>query len=109
MSVQDDLVAWYAGYNQKYFGDELPKDVVLDFHLHDPDKMGVTIFGTQDGFIHIEFNPEYIKSTKTLRMTLLHEMCHVQLFVEEQPDDHGPFWQSCMHRLANQKAMEDLW
>ncbi len=115
--ADSDLQAWYNGYNQKYFQHELPEagsfsppDVIIDFRLNDPDKMGVTVFGSVDGYIHMSFNPAFIKSTKTLRLTMLHEMCHIEGFVEDVHElDHGPKWQGCMHRLANQGAFEELW
>jgi hypothetical protein len=116
--VDMDLTAWYNGYNQMYFNNELPKagtlsppDVIIDFHLRDPKKMGVTIFGEADGYIRMSFNPDYIKSEKTLRLTLLHEQCHIELFVEDVHtlDDHGPEWQACMLRLAEKGAFHDLW
>lgn len=113
-----NLNAWYDGYNQMYFQKELPEagsfsppDVIIDFHLDDPDKMGLTVFGEQDGFIRMGLNPTYIKSTKTLRLTMLHEMCHIRLFVEDihSMNDHGPQWQSCMLDLAKAGAFADLW
>lgn len=116
--VDTDLRAWYNSYNTVYFQKELPEagnfsppDVIIDFHLHDPKKMGITVFGAADGYIHMGFNPDYIKSENTLKMVLLHEMCHVQMFVEEVHtlNDHGPEWQGCMHRLVNQGAFDNLW
>jgi hypothetical protein len=113
-----DLSSWYNGYNHQYFNNELPEagtlsppDVIIDFHLKDPHKMGVTIFGEADGYIRMSFNPDYIKSEKTLRMVLLHEQCHVQLFVEDihTLDDHGPEWQACMRHLADIGAFATLW
>lgn len=114
----DKLNAWYNGYNEKYFQKELPEagsvsppDVVITFNLHDADKAGITIFGAQDGFIHMGLNPDFLKGTKTLRLTMLHEQCHIRMFVENahEFDQHGPKWQACMHHLADEGAFEDLW
>jgi hypothetical protein len=112
------LDAWYNSYNHQYFNGELPEagtlsppDVIIDFHLSDPKKLGITIFGEADGYIRMSFNPDYIKSQNTLKMTMLHEQCHIELFVEDihTLDDHGPEWQACMLRLAEKGAFHDLW
>lgn len=103
------LAAWYQGYNEKYFNQELPKDVLITKHLIDDRFMAQTFY--QQTYYHIALNPRYNVSPVTERGTLLHEMCHVRGLssgITEFPD-HGPLWQSCMHRLANLGALEDVW
>lgn len=104
-----DLGQWYAGYNHKYFQDELPKDVIISRTLADDRFMAITFY--DNGRYHIELNPKYNLSTKTERINLLHESCHIRIFIEhdEEFDDHGPHWQACMHRLSDQGAFEDIW
>lgn len=106
-----DLQVWFAGYNEMYFNDALPKTVLVDWHLNDPRYLGLTDYEEHGEYYHIMLNPEYNKSGKTARLTLLHEMCHVSLRHDDDVefDQHGPKWQACMHRLANAGAMEDLW
>lgn len=110
----DPLDAWYRGYNEVYFNNELP-NVLIDHSLTDDRFMALTSFS--NGFYHIQFNPKfgYHPNPKGTSITelrnLLHESCHVEIFIQnaEQFDDHGSHWQSCMYRLAKLKAFENLW
>ncbi len=109
---QDDqhtLNQWYFAFNHQYFQDELPNDVIITRTLNDDRFMALTFENSEH--YHIAINPKYNISTKSERIDLLHEMCHVQMFIENdyQLDDHGSHWQACMHRLANQGAFENLW
>lgn len=106
---QDHLDPWYRGFNEKYFGSELPQTVVISHNLYDGRFQALTEYA--NGYYHIEFNPKYNQAGRTELFTLLHEMCHIrQLSSNENDfDDHGPKWQSCMHELANKGAFEDLW
>ena len=106
---QQELSQWYLGYNHQYFQDELPQDTVLSRDLHDDRFMALTTY--VDGRYHIQINPRYNESRKSERIDILHESCHVLMFIENdyELDDHGPHWQACMHRLAHQGAFESLW
>jgi len=104
-----NLDAWYAGYNEKYWGGELPNDVVITRNLHDDRFMAITVPTGRS--YEIDLNMKYLPSPKEEKETLLHETCHIQIFVEDTPEinDHGPKWQACMHRITKEGAMEDLW
>jgi hypothetical protein len=108
-AAPDSLDSWFAGYNHAYFQDELPKTTVITKDLTDDRFMALTFY--ENGAYHIALNPKYNFSTKIERENLLHESCHILIFIEheEEFDDHGPKWQHCMHRLADQGAFEDLW
>ena len=112
----DPLDSWYRAYNNIYFQKELPDTVYITHDLTDDRFMAVTD-RLLSGAYHIRFNVKYGYtpipggiSVEELR-NLLHESCHVLLFVEkdEELNDHGPHWQNCMHRLANMGAFENLW
>ena len=105
---RDWLEKWYQGYNHKYFGDELPAAIIVHT-LKDEHRMAET---EQAGtYYEIRMNPKYEPSEQQARMTLLHEMCHVENLASPEPvfEDHGRVWQGCMHDLANEGAFEDLW
>lgn len=106
---QDRLDSWFAGYNHAYFQDELPKDTEISHNLQDPRFMAVTFY--DNGRYHIAFNPAYNISGKTEQLNLIHEMCHIRVFVEqdEEAEDHGPHFQRCMMDLAKQGAFKDIW
>ena len=108
-AAPDGLDSWYAGYNHEYFQDELPKTVVITKTLNDDRFMALTFY--ENGAYHIALNPKYNFSTKIERENLLHEMCHIRIFVEhdEEFEDHGPKWQACMLELAKKGAFADLW
>jgi len=109
-AIPDPLEVWYQGYNVALFDHELPDKIVIDHELHDDRFMAVTDMYA-DGTFRISFNSKFEPSPKQGRETLLHEQCHIQLIVEGETelDVHGKKWQSCMHRLANKGAFEDLW
>ena len=93
-----------------YFRDALPANVVITRNLTDDTKMAKTEMA--GGYYHIAFNPRFNQSSKTERLNLLHEMCHVYVEVGgyHEFDDHGPIWESCMHvQLADRGAFDDLW
>jgi hypothetical protein len=104
------LDAWYATYNHMYFQDRLPKTTVITRNLTDDRFMAQTFY--ENNFYHIAINPRYNESRKTEKLNLLHESCHIEVFIdkeEDEFDDHGEHWQRCMHRLADEKAFENLW
>lgn len=114
-AVQDPLDAWYVGYNHAYFQDRLPKTVIISHSLDNDYRMAETTPFTNN-YYHIDFNPKYgyhpgNGTSITELRNLLHEMCHVQVFVENayEFDDHGAHWQGCMHRLADMRAFDNLW
>jgi len=104
------LDVWYAAYNHEYFQDSLPKTTVITRNLADDRFMAQTFY--ENGYYHIAINPRYNESGKTEKLNLLHESCHLYIFVtheDDEYDDHGPKWQACMHRLADENAFEQLW
>jgi galactose-1-phosphate uridylyltransferase len=106
----DRLDTWYASNNERYFNNELPKNVLITHDLKDDNFEAVTEHGSY-GWFHISFNPTYNRSVNQEKFTLLHEMCHVQQLTsdEEEFDQHGKKWQACMHRIADAKGFDDLW
>src|SRR5579863_2530166 len=85
-TILDPLDAWYRGYNDIYFNDELPNTVVISHDLKDDSRMAQTT-PFSNGWYHIDFNPKFGyhagKGTSITELrNLFHEMCHVQVFVE---------------------------
>jgi SprT-like family protein len=109
-SQRDRLDPWYRGFNDKYFNNELPQNVLITHDVHD-DRFVAYTEEYKTGFYHISFNPKLNLSGRQELETLLHESCHIQILSsgETEDDDHGPKWQSCMHELANKGALEELW
>ena len=104
------LDTWYATYNHEYFQDELPKNVVITRNLTDDSFSAFTFY--TDNWFHIAINPRLNIDPGAEKMTLLHESCHIYIAVtheDNEPNNHGPKWQACMHRLANENAFESLW
>jgi hypothetical protein len=110
IAQSNHLNAWFRSYNERYFNNELPQDVVITRNLNDSRFMALTEY-KEDGFYHIKINPKYNPTDRVERLTLLHESCHIRLSVkhEEEFDDHGPLWQHCMQDLAKKGAFSDLW
>lgn len=100
-----ELQALYHEFNKKWFGNKLPKDMVVCFaglHMH---RMAVTRY--------YRARPLYIEMNKNLRwnhsvvaMTLLHEMVHVAL---PYRINHGPEFHKAMKSLAKRGAFTPFW
>jgi hypothetical protein len=94
----------YSEFNQEYFHDRLPHDVVIDFG--ESVAMATTV-KMADGRFHIAFNEKYNQSARQMRETMLHEVCHVKTWhplAEQTPEDiltgqHGNRWRACMLQL----------
>jgi predicted SprT family Zn-dependent metalloprotease len=82
---------------------------VITEGLTDDRFMAITDY--DNGYFHIGINPKFNLSTKTERINLIHEMCHIRGFVEhdDEFDQHGMKWQACMHSVADQNGFNDLW
>lgn len=113
----EGLPVWYAEYNSGYFQDKLPKDVVIDYGEYRPDFIATTSL-LKDGRYHIAFNEDLAKAPRVAHLFLLHEMCHVKTFDEDDLEtratlggSHGPRWQRCMLILdfdgANRRELID--
>lgn len=68
--------------------------------------VGVTDEETQHTFFVIYFHPGYHASLDMIKMSVLHEMCHVALHPYMK---HGRKFQEEMKRLAMRDAFEGIW
>ncbi len=108
IDLPKNLDKWNEGYNSEYFGDKLPKNVIIDWSEYNPDRMGSTST-LPDGRFHIALNGTYCLADRTAHMVLLHEDCHVFTFSEITRDpksEHGPKWRTCMLNLYQQGAFK---
>jgi hypothetical protein len=96
------LNSWYAQYNDEYFDNKLPK-AIIDLNLRNG-HMAETSYPDFKTF-HITFDPHYIAAHRTARFTLLHEMCHVRTWGD---DDHGPRWRTCMLGIDQQGGFRNI-
>jgi len=112
-SDSDNLYIWYAGYNDEYFGDNLPRDTVITQEKIDSDSLANTVFNKSDKRFHIRFNSMYPIGSRLSHLILLHEQCHIETYDEPMNDndaepDHGPRWRACMLRLETMGAWRRL-
>lgn len=99
-----DLNLWYRGYNEVYFMDQLPKDVVVNWgDLSGYKWMGVTVGHS------IVLDKASNKILRVAKMTLLHEMCHLDPDASKALDIHGREFDACMLKVAEQGGFHDLW
>jgi predicted SprT family Zn-dependent metalloprotease len=107
----DNLQQWYQYYNAALFNHELPDKIEIDHQLHDDSNMAITECGNVSKICRIDMNPDFEHGYRIRRETLLHEMCHVDVFALNgaELEEHGPRWQRCMHRVADENGFEDLW
>lgn len=106
--TNSDLQYAYRIANRRYFGNKLPKDLLVKFATINRYKLGSTWMNHSNGWkpyrIHISSKLRFSSSLSL--MTLLHEMVHVEF---PKPDDHGPWFNKRMKKLAKAGAFEGLW
>ncbi len=106
---RDRLYGQYQEFNEEYFGNKLPKDIIIDHN--EPKMMASTMYLSGIGRFYISFNDKYTLAERVADETLLHEQCHIATW-SEQPTDgtfdqskrHGPRWRACMLQLDMQGA-----
>ncbi len=103
------LQAVYAAYNEAYFCNTLPKEVVLDFSLHNSDRIAQTTHLQMFGPFRISFNKDFAKAERVQELFLLHEMCHIKTWKQgENNNDHGSDWQACMVTVDAADGFRDI-
>ena len=109
--VQPDLQTLYDQYNRGWFEEKLPiLPVTWIDDASDKAPMAVT-HGTKTEPDSIEMNRAFLPAQVETELYLFHEMCHVETWVASHKlkDQHGEYFQSCMRRLADEGAFNDLW
>lgn len=86
-----EIANQYRVFNEQYFDNKLPKDVVIDYG--ESVDMASTI-QMSDGRFHLAFNDRFVAAPRILNIILLHEQCHVKTWKESPM--HGPEWRTCM-------------
>lgn len=84
----------YRIFNEQYFDNKLPKDVVIDYS--ESVDMASTM-KMRDGRFHIAFNDKFVAAPRIMNIVLIHEQCHVKTW--EEILKHGPLWRTCMLTL----------
>lgn len=100
-----DLKIAYDSYNKKYFGNKLPKDMVVHFApCGDERNIGFTRF-YRNRPLFIVIDKRIRKMKAIVLATLLHEMVHCEL----PKSNHGAPFQKRMLKLAKAGAFNKLW
>lgn len=111
-SGSDNLYIWYAGYNDQYFGDKLPRDPIISHEKSAPDEVAHTEYNASQKRFHIVFNTMYPIGERMEHLALQHEMCHIETPepTEQVAKDggHGPEWRTCMLKMEAMGAWRDL-
>jgi hypothetical protein len=93
----------YHDFNKKYFGNRLPKDMVVHFKRM-RNNHGVTMmFENRPLYILLDFKMRGLYRQTAL--TLLHEMVHVEI----PKTQHGPKFHKRMLQLAKAGAFKRWW
>jgi hypothetical protein len=101
------LARAYARFNKTYFGNKLPKDMVVRFAKLDINNVGLAVtYCKFERPLYIDISRPLAVHSMLADMTLLHEMVHV-----ENPKwcGHGPKFQKRMLQLAKKGAFRDCW
>ena len=105
----------YAGYNDLYFDNKLPKDTQF-FNTLGGSNMADTVCDDLGQNCIMRFNPHYTAAPRTAESTMLHEMCHVKVWTrlldsnrpamqDQKEYAHSKPWQSCMLILDTEGAL----
>lgn len=106
--TDEQLQAWYDGFNEEYFSNRLQKAEVKWDDLTAKNDMGLTE-RRPDGSILITLDRATNNTRKTAQWTVAHETCHVAVPAGLEFEDHGPKFQNCMVNLATHGAFADIW
>lgn len=103
--LNEHLIYQFGVYNNAYFQDKLPTDVVIDFSETRDLYVSVTD-RLPDGRYRIAFNKRYVRAMSVADVILLHEACHIPTYDYKDPVDgyHGKEWRACMTNLEIQGA-----
>lgn len=103
MVTNAELQCMYHEFNKKWFGNRLPKDMVVNFEKMDP--LGCTLF-RRGRPLYININWKFRSNRSSVAMTLLHEMVHVEL---PYGINHGRQFHKRMMQLARKGAFKAWW
>jgi len=93
----------YHEFNKKYFGNRLPKDMVVKFKRM-PANHGITMmFEKRPLYVLLDFGMRGLH--RSAMLTLLHEMVHI----EHPSFSHGPLFHKRMLQLAKVGAFRRWW
>lgn len=109
MITNQELRFAYKTFNRAYFSNRLPKDMPVFFQkrLIRQGKLGKTAVHLQTNRpLWIEISPQIRFSGKIVRLTLLHEMVHVE---NPKPAGHGVWFEKRMMALAKAGAFRGYW
>ena len=102
------LELYYQIYNEQYFDNRLPKDVIIYWDTSiEVDELAVTSLNQSADQFVVRFSLNLQFSDALSRMVLLHEMVHIKLWNVAR--GHGKAFQDEMLSLANRGAFEQLW
>jgi hypothetical protein len=110
------LRRFYLFLNRKWFDGQLPLNTTLTWEACQAD-MWAGCFLNDDGSFHIILDPILRGIHGYMMQVLLHEMVHIQVYLEtgrwnkNQKRLHGKhsLWQAKMRQLAARGAFDDLW
>lgn len=108
MNSDRSLKHWYDKFNGLYFNGELPQIVIYWEPLSNADGSTCPVYEVDHGQFQIKLDPS-IKGFPCLwKITLLHEMVHVKLWVKHPKHQHGKLFQTELSRIFNLGAYKKL-
>lgn len=104
------LKYWFDKYNSKWFGGELPSNILI-YWEPPPSAYANTcpVFEVDHGQFCIKVDPAVKGIPFYWRQLILHEMVHVKFWSKHPRHLHGKMFQEEMKRLANDGAFKPLW
>lgn len=109
--TEEELRSKAATFNFTLFDNRIPLgSVLIKWEKRLRTAAGKTKYWQSKGECLIELNPALLDTEAKFNNTLVHEMCHVAVFlVDGDPaDSHGPKWQHWVQRVQQKDASLDI-
>jgi hypothetical protein len=111
-TISVNLTHLYEEFNEEDYDGRLPKDLIV-YSDNAEGNMGLKDDSCEMGErVCIHINPIFNNTASTEAWTLKHEMCHVyidEVLKKPELDAHGPLFQSCMIRIADNGGFQGIW
>lgn len=102
-----ELELCYHAYNEQYFDNALPQNVIVYWDTMEGSALGAVAFDPGTGQFVVRLSMHLQFSETLTRMVLLHEMVHIKLWNASR--GHGMPFQEEVLVLAHRGAFDGLW
>ena len=110
--MQSDLKLkhWFAKFNRTYWSGELPEHTIIFWEPpRDAQATTCPVYEVDHGQFQIKLDPAHKGCPDYWKILLLHEMCHLALWLKHPKHQHGKLFQQEKDRIYALGALKNLW